>query len=60
MILDASVVRAFLVPSLMALLGSWNWWAPRLLRWLYARVGLSEAPAAAHRTPAPAAAEGSS
>jgi RND superfamily putative drug exporter len=30
--IDASIVRAFLVPSLMALLGRWNWWAPRPLR----------------------------
>jgi uncharacterized membrane protein YdfJ with MMPL/SSD domain len=34
---DASLVRAFLVPSLMALLGDWNWWAPRPLRRLYNR-----------------------
>jgi RND superfamily putative drug exporter len=27
--IDASLVRALLVPSLMALLGRWNWWAPR-------------------------------
>jgi RND superfamily putative drug exporter len=26
--IDASLVRALLVPSLMALLGDWNWWAP--------------------------------
>jgi RND superfamily putative drug exporter len=42
-IVDATIVRALLVPSLMALLGSWNWWAPRPLRWLYERVGLREA-----------------
>jgi uncharacterized membrane protein YdfJ with MMPL/SSD domain len=24
--IDATIVRAFLVPSLMSLLGSWNWW----------------------------------
>ena len=42
-LVDATIVRAFLVPSLMALLGSWNWWAPRPLRWLYSRAGLSEA-----------------
>ena len=29
---DASLVRALLVPSLMALLGDWNWWAPSPLR----------------------------
>jgi uncharacterized membrane protein YdfJ with MMPL/SSD domain len=26
--IDATLVRALLVPSLMALLGPWNWWAP--------------------------------
>ncbi|HZQ80775.1 MAG TPA: MMPL family transporter [Gaiellaceae bacterium] len=30
--IDASLVRALLVPSLMALLGDWNWWAPGRLR----------------------------
>jgi uncharacterized membrane protein YdfJ with MMPL/SSD domain len=38
----ASIVRALLVPSLMALLGRWNWWAPRPLRRLHARFGLAE------------------
>jgi uncharacterized membrane protein YdfJ with MMPL/SSD domain len=46
-LVDAFVVRAFLVPSLMALLGNANWWSPRVLRRLHARVGLSEAPATA-------------
>ena len=45
-LVDATIVRAFLVPSLMALLGRWNWWAPRPLQWLYHRAGLSEAQAA--------------
>ena len=40
--LDATVVRALLVPSLMALLGKWNWWAPGPLRRLHARLGLVE------------------
>ena len=26
--IDATIVRALLVPSLMRLLGEWNWWAP--------------------------------
>jgi RND superfamily putative drug exporter len=26
--LDATIVRALLVPSLMALFGRWNWWLP--------------------------------
>jgi uncharacterized membrane protein YdfJ with MMPL/SSD domain len=30
--IDASIIRALLVPSLMALLGEWNWWAPTPLR----------------------------
>jgi RND superfamily putative drug exporter len=41
-LIDALVVRALLVPSLMALLGSWNWWSPKVLRRLHARIGLSE------------------
>jgi RND superfamily putative drug exporter len=33
--LDATVVRALLVPATMRLLGDWNWWIPRRLdRWL--------------------------
>ena len=39
-IIDATVVRALLVPSLMALLGSLNWWAPRPLRALHRRLRL--------------------
>jgi uncharacterized membrane protein YdfJ with MMPL/SSD domain len=42
-LIDASIIRALLVPSLMELLGHWNWWAPRPLRRLHARIGLSEA-----------------
>ena len=40
--IDASIVRALLVPSLMALMGKWNWWAPRWLKRLHARIGLDE------------------
>ncbi len=39
--LDASIVRALLVPSFMALLGDFNWWAPGPLRRLHERFGLS-------------------
>ncbi len=47
-LLDASIVRALLVPSLMELLGSANWWAPRPLRRLHERIALREgAPQAA-------------
>jgi RND superfamily putative drug exporter len=40
--IDATIIRALLVPSLMALLGRWNWWAPAPLRRLHARFGLEE------------------
>jgi RND superfamily putative drug exporter len=43
-LIDASIIRALLVPSLMELLGSANWWAPRPLRRLHQRVGLRETP----------------
>jgi RND superfamily putative drug exporter len=42
-LIDATVVRALLVPSLMALLGEWNWWAPDPLRRLHQRFGFHEA-----------------
>jgi RND superfamily putative drug exporter len=28
-LLDATVIRALLVPALVSLLGRWNWWMPR-------------------------------
>jgi uncharacterized membrane protein YdfJ with MMPL/SSD domain len=45
-LLDATIIRALLVPSLMELLGKWNWWAPGPLRRLHDRIGISETPAA--------------
>jgi uncharacterized membrane protein YdfJ with MMPL/SSD domain len=41
-LIDASIIRALLVPSLMELLGKWNWWAPGPLRRLHERIGVSE------------------
>ncbi|HEY4830139.1 MAG TPA: MMPL family transporter [Solirubrobacteraceae bacterium] len=41
-LIDASIIRALLVPSLMQLLGPLNWWAPRPLRRLHDRIGLRE------------------
>jgi RND superfamily putative drug exporter len=29
--LDATIVRALLVPATMRLMGHWNWWRPRFL-----------------------------
>lgn len=40
--IDATIVRALLVPALMGRLGEWTWWAPRPLRRLHARIGLGE------------------
>jgi RND superfamily putative drug exporter len=40
--IDATFVRALLVPALMGRLGESTWWAPRPLRRLHARAGLGE------------------
>jgi uncharacterized membrane protein YdfJ with MMPL/SSD domain len=48
-LIDATIVRGLLVPSLMRLLGERNWWAPKPLRVLHRRYGISEGAA-----PAPA------
>ena len=38
-LIDATVVRAVLLPSTMRLLGEWNWYLPRVLQWLpHARI----------------------
>ncbi len=41
-IVDATVIRGVLLPSLMRLTGRWNWWAPAPLRRLHDRIGLSD------------------
>ncbi len=41
-LIDATIVRALLVPSLMAMLGRANWWAPGPLRRFHDRHGLRE------------------
>jgi putative drug exporter of the RND superfamily len=33
-LMDATIVRSILVPASMRLLGDWNWYLPRWLRWL--------------------------
>lgn len=40
--IDATIVRALIVPAVMRILGDYNWWAPRILRRLHNRVGLGE------------------
>jgi len=37
-LIDATIIRAFLVPALMRLLGQRNWWAPTPLRRLHHRL----------------------
>jgi RND superfamily putative drug exporter len=46
-ILDATLIRAALVPAFMRLAGRANWWAPPALRRIHDRFGISEAGAAA-------------
>ncbi len=42
-LMDATIVRATLVPALMKMAGSANWWAPAPLRAIHDRFGISEA-----------------
>jgi uncharacterized membrane protein YdfJ with MMPL/SSD domain len=45
LLVDATIVRALLVPATMKLLGRWNWWAPGpLARW-WTRYGFRESDA---------------
>ncbi|RCV48383.1 MMPL family transporter, partial [Marinitenerispora sediminis] len=52
-LVDATLIRAILVPAIMRLAGDLNWWAPAPLRRLHARVGISESDEAP-RSAAPA------
>ena len=53
-LIDATIVRGILVPAFMRVMGSANWWAPRPIQRLVARLGLYEggAPSAAGSEPA--------
>ncbi|MGX7670687.1 MMPL family transporter [Plantactinospora sp. DSM 117369] len=44
-VVDATLVRALLVPATMRLLGRWNWWAPGPLAKVYRRYGVRESAA---------------
>lgn len=47
-LIDATIVRALLVPATMRLMGELNWWAPRPVKSLVDRIGLTHTePAAA-------------
>ncbi|MGA1213828.1 MAG: MMPL family transporter, partial [Solirubrobacterales bacterium] len=41
-LIDATIIRALIVPALMEMLGKWNWWAPAWMKRLHQRIGLSE------------------
>ena len=41
-LVDATLVRCLLMPSVMSLMGRWNWWAPQPLRRLHDRIGLTD------------------
>jgi RND superfamily putative drug exporter len=49
LLVDATVVRALLVPATMKLLGDWNWWAPGPMRRWWDRHGFREG----HEAPEP-------
>jgi RND superfamily putative drug exporter len=34
LLIDATIIRSILLPSVMGLLGRWNWYLPRWLDWL--------------------------
>ena len=52
---DATVIRAFVLPTTMKLLGEWNWYLPAWLEWL-PRLPMAEE---VEPVPAPAASDGS-
>ncbi|HEX2765029.1 MAG TPA: MMPL family transporter [Candidatus Limnocylindria bacterium] len=43
-LIDATIVRGILVPAFMRVMGAINWWAPRWLQRIVARLGLYEGP----------------
>jgi uncharacterized membrane protein YdfJ with MMPL/SSD domain/pSer/pThr/pTyr-binding forkhead associated (FHA) protein len=49
--IDATVVRALLVPATMRLMGHWNWWAPGPLIKVWEKIGLGDLEG--HGEPAP-------
>jgi putative drug exporter of the RND superfamily len=49
-LIDATIVRAVLLPSTMRLLGEWNWYLPRWLAWV---PSLAPEANGTHRVPRP-------
>jgi uncharacterized membrane protein YdfJ with MMPL/SSD domain len=54
-LIDATIVRAVLLPATMKLLGEWNWYLPRWLEWLPGRESRTEEPASELRPAATSA-----
>jgi RND superfamily putative drug exporter len=54
-LIDATIVRAVLLPATMKLLGDWNWYLPSWLQWL-PHSGLAEAEAPPETKPTPVSA----
>jgi uncharacterized membrane protein YdfJ with MMPL/SSD domain len=52
-LIDATIVRAVLLPAAMKLLGDWNWYLPRWLEWLPQVSHETEATPARRPVPAP-------
>ena len=40
-LIDATLVRLLLVPATMTLLGKWNWWSPKFLQRIYAKLAIT-------------------
>jgi RND superfamily putative drug exporter len=53
-LIDATIVRAVLLPASMKLLGDWNWYLPRWLQWLPSLAVESRPAPAPKRPPRPA------
>ncbi len=56
-LVDATIVRALLVPATMRLLGRWNWWAPAPMVRFWDRHGIREASESAVALPGPRASD---
>jgi uncharacterized membrane protein YdfJ with MMPL/SSD domain len=50
-LIDATIIRAVLLPASMKLLGDWNWYLPSWLEWL-PRVAVATEPEPIHEAPA--------
>src|SRR5437899_9483585 len=53
-LLDATIVRALLVPALVSLFGRWNWWLPT---WAARLLRVEPSPATSEALPIPVALE---